>query len=183
MSVAYLNFHAPINPLTVQHFMSTCGTLVSEGHSGVYLCLSTHGGDVHSGITLYNFLRALPIHVTTHNLGSIDSIGNAMFLAGERRIACKHSTFMFHGVGFDLKAGARFEAKNLREIQDAMIADQQRIASIIVERTAITNDQARELFTEARTKNADDALKHGIIDDISDLSIPAGAPILTLVFN
>ena len=44
-------------------------------------------------------------------------------------------------------------------------------------------DQAGQLFSEARTNNADDALKLGIIHEISDLAIPAGTPILTLVFN
>jgi ATP-dependent protease ClpP protease subunit len=183
MTIAYLNFHAPINPLTVQHFMSTCGQLVQQQHDALYLCLSTPGGEVPSGVTLYDFLRALPVHVTTHNMGNIDSIGNAIFLAGEKRLACKHSTFMFHGVGFDMQARTRLEEKNIREMHDAMLADQSRIASIIVERTAIDNNQARELFIEARTKNADDALKHGIIHEIADLSIPAGAPILSLVFN
>jgi ATP-dependent protease ClpP protease subunit len=90
---------------------------------------------------------------------------------------------MFHGVGFDMPAQSRLEEKNLREMTDSMLADQQRIASIIVERTSIQPDQARQLFAEARTKNADDALKNGIIHEIADLAIPAGAPILTLVFN
>ena len=40
-----------------------------------------------------------------------------------------------------------------------------------------------DLFKEARTKDANDALKNGIVHEICDLAIPAGAPIFTLVFN
>jgi hypothetical protein len=90
---------------------------------------------------------------------------------------------MFHGAAFDMAVAAHLEAKNLREMLDSLLADQQRIASILVERTTITPDQAGQLFTEARTKNADDALKNGIVHAICDLAIPAGAPIFTLVFN
>jgi hypothetical protein len=53
------------------------------------------------GMTVYNVLRGLPCDLTIHNIGNVDSIGNAIFLAGKHRYACKNSTFMFHGVGFD----------------------------------------------------------------------------------
>ena len=68
-----------------------------------------------NGLNLYNVLRALPTKLITHNVGNVDSIGNAIFLAGVERYACPHSTFMFHGVGFDAPANSRFEEKNLRE--------------------------------------------------------------------
>jgi ATP-dependent protease ClpP protease subunit len=90
---------------------------------------------------------------------------------------------MFHGTAFDMLNQAHLEQKNLREMLNSLLADEQRIADILVERTKITPDQAGQLFSEAKTKNADDALKLGIIHEISDLVIPAGTPILTLVFN
>jgi ATP-dependent protease ClpP protease subunit len=114
MTAAYINFHAPINPLTVQHFMSACGNLITQGHDELYLCISTPGGQIASGITLYNFLRSLPVKVATHNMGNIDSIGNAIFLAGEHRRACQHSTFMFHGAAFDVPASTHLEETYVR---------------------------------------------------------------------
>jgi ATP-dependent protease ClpP protease subunit len=182
MTTTYLNFHAPINSLTAQHLMGTCANLVNGGGNEIYLLLSTPGGEVTAGITIYNFLRSLPVKITTHNMGNIDSIGNPIFLAGETRIACPHSTFMFHGVGFDIKS-QRFEEKNLRESLDSILADQRRIAEIIADRTSITLGKARKLFAEARTKDANDALKNGIVSRIEELKIPSGAPILNLIFN
>ena len=38
-----------------------------------------------SGMTLYNTLRAMPFELITHNVGNVDSIGNAVFLAGDLR--------------------------------------------------------------------------------------------------
>jgi ATP-dependent protease ClpP protease subunit len=182
MSTTYLNFHAPINNITAQHLMATCSQIIATGASEIYLMLSTPGGRVDSGLTLYNFLCALPCNVVTHNMGNIDSIGNAIFLAGKTRRACAHSTFMFHGVGFDIQ-NQRFEEKNLRESLDSVLKDQKRIGDIIVAQTSLTDDEAGKLFTEARTKDANDALKAGIIHEIVDLQIPPGAPIITLVLN
>ena len=54
-----------------------------------------------NGMNLYNVMRAMPFKLITHNVGNVDSIGNAIFLAGVARYACPHSTFMFHGVGFN----------------------------------------------------------------------------------
>ncbi|HUI22435.1 MAG TPA: ATP-dependent Clp protease proteolytic subunit [Methylocella sp.] len=183
MTTAYINFYSPINPSTVQHLMAACGNAITQGHDELYLCLSTPGGQIASGITLYNFLRSMPIKVTTHNIGSVDSIGNAVFLAGGLRRACPHSTFMFHGTAFDMLTQAHLEQKNLREMLNALLADERRIADILVERTKITSDQAGQLFAEARTKNADDAFRLGIIHEICDLAIPARTAISTLVFN
>ena len=181
MTVAYINLHAPINQSTVQQLMATCGQLLKEGKNELYLMLSTPGGRVDSGVTLYNFLRAIPCELTTHNMGNIDSIGNAVFLAGKTRKACAHSTFMFHGVGFDIHQ--RFEEKNLREGLDSILADQRRIGDIIADRTRIPKNKALQLFRDARTKSANDALKYGIVHEINDLRIPTNSPIITLVVN
>jgi ATP-dependent Clp protease, protease subunit len=156
---------------------------VNAGVKEVYLMMSTPGGTVMNGLNLYNVLRALPIKLITHNVGNVDSIGNAIFLAGQERYACPHSTFMFHGVGFDVPGHSRFEEKILRERLGGILADQKRIGSIMEERTNLKPSQLRNLFKEARTKDADYARSVGIIHDIRDVSIAPGTPIFSLVFQ
>src|SRR5213596_3073309 len=109
MPRVYVNFNAAIDSNTVQELIATCTQLVTNGYDEIYLMLSTPGGNVAAGITLYNVLRALPVKLITHNVGNVDSIGNAIFLAADERIACPHSTFMFHGVGYDLNGQVRLE--------------------------------------------------------------------------
>jgi ATP-dependent protease ClpP protease subunit len=166
---------------TSQRLIATCTQLVQNGTTEIYLAFSTPGGQVMAGLAVYNMLRALPVPVITHNMANIDSIGNAIFLAGAQRLACPHSTFMFHGVGFALPANMQVEEKFLRERLDGLIADQTRIAQIIVERTTINATEARKLFREARTKNAGDALARGIVHEIAQLDIPGGAPIISII--
>jgi ATP-dependent Clp protease, protease subunit len=179
----YVSFSAEINAATTESLISVMSNLVNQKAKIVYLLLSTPGGNVMHGLNLFNLLRGLPFELITHNVGNVDSIGNAIFLAGSKRYATAHSTFMFHGVGFDLNGPLRLEEKFLRERLDSIMSDQKRIGSIIVERTQITEDSVSELFLEAKTKDAAFAVSNGIIDEIRDVQIPAGGPVISLVFK
>jgi ATP-dependent protease ClpP protease subunit len=90
---------------------------------------------------------------------------------------------MFHGVGFDAPGGIRFEEKFLRERLDGIVADQKRIGGILEERTQLTPEQIEALFLEATTKDATYAAGVGIVDEVRDVDIPPGSPIISLVFQ
>lgn len=182
MTTSYICFQAPINQFTAQNLITAVVQKLANGVDEFNILLSTPGGEVSSGITIYNFLRGIPARITMHNIGNVDSIGNAIFLAADTRMACQHSTFMFHGVGFDVKS-TRLEEKNAREFMRGILADQARIASIIVDRTNINSSRARKLFREATTKNAQDALAAGIVQTIGDVAIPPGADVISFVFS
>jgi len=157
--------------------------LANKRVAHVYLLLSTPGGSVNNGLTVYNLLKGMPFKLTTHNVGNVNSIGNMIFLAGTKRYACPHTTFMFHGVGFDVTEKTRFEEKSLRERLDSIGADQKRIAAVIAERTQIASEEVEKLFLEAVTRDPNYAKSNGIIHEIKEVEIPAGAPLMQLVFK
>lgn len=179
----YVVFSAEIIPHTTEALLSVMAQQANNRVKRVYLLLSTPGGQVMNGLNIYNALRGMPFELVTHNVGNVDSIGNAVFLAGVTRYACPHSTFMFHGVGFNSQPGERLEQKNLQEKLYSLLADQKRIGSIIQERTRIPETEIEELFREARTKDAAYALGNGIVHEIRDIAIPPGGPIISLVFQ
>jgi ATP-dependent protease ClpP protease subunit len=179
----YVSFSAGVNSTTTESLIATMANCVNQGVAEVHLLLSTPGGSVMNGMNLYNVLRALPIELVTHNVGNVDSIGNAVFLAGKRRYACPHSTFMFHGVSFDQVTGApQLTAQYLSELTDSLLADQKRIAGVIEERTNLDAAQIEPLFREAQTKDAAYAVSVGIVHEVKDVEIPPGAPVVGLVF-
>ncbi len=91
-----------------------------RGH-GHGLCAAVDQRREHrKALTIYNTLIALPIHLTVYNVGSVNSIGNVVFLAGRKRYACPGSTFMFHGIGVDLKSPARLGERELIEKVEAV---------------------------------------------------------------
>ncbi|MCP3980251.1 MAG: hypothetical protein GY716_13180 [bacterium] len=177
-SIAYISFCARIRPDSVERLIRACSEQVALGTERVYMAISSPGGSVDSALAAYNLLRGMPFHLVTHNVGSVDSMGNVLFLAGDERYACPNSSFMFHGVGFNVSNKSRFELKTLREKIASIEEDQRKIAAIMVERTELTEEVIDGLFLETVTRGAEYALQHGIIDDVCDIDIPPGTPIV-----
>lgn len=179
----YISFSAEINPSTTESLIAIAADLANKRVEEVYLLLSSPGGSVMNGVNLYNVLRAMPFKLITHNVGNVDSIGNAIFLAGEQRYASANATFMFHGVGFNVSQPMRFEEKNLRERLDGVLADQHRISSIIADRSSLSEDEVAGFFREGQTKDAAYAASFGIVHEIRDVQIADGSPVISLVFQ
>jgi len=183
MTTVYISFDAEINLNTTEQLLGVTFNQIAHGATHIYYLFSTPGGFVAQGMTLYNTIRGLPVDVTMHNVGNVDSIGNAIFLAGRHRYACQHSTFMFHGVAFNMAANTNLGQKDLEEKLDSLLADQKRIGGIIADQTTLNSKQINGLFRQAQTKNAAFALEKGIVHEIRDVAIPAGAPVVQLVFK
>jgi len=97
---AFVSFSADINPQTTEVLLGNIAHLIGQGFRKIHLLLSTPGGSVSHGITIFNVLRGMPIELVTHNVGNVDSIGTVVFLAGALRYSCSQATFMQHGVAF-----------------------------------------------------------------------------------
>lgn len=166
-------FSAPINPATANEFIAILASLAKEDVTDLTIAMNSPGGQVISGVLLYNYMKSAPFTITTHNIGNVDSIANAVFLAGKHRRACAPATFMFHGIGFDGNASERLEEKNLQAKLDTVHADHKRISEVIASRTNLSVEQGMELFKEQKTRDATWAKEKGIIHEIADFTFPA----------
>ncbi|GAB6037157.1 hypothetical protein JCM15519_17160 [Fundidesulfovibrio butyratiphilus] len=182
MKTVYISFSAEINAQTCEQLLAATFKVIENGCDHIYYLFSTPGGIVSNGIHVYNTLKGLQTNITMHNVGNVDSIGNAIFLAGKNRIACQHSTFMFHGVGLDVE-NVRLEEQVLREKLEAIEAEHAKIGGIIADETSLESEEIKGLFRQASTKDADFALRGGIVQAIQDVYIPQGAPVIQLVFQ
>jgi ATP-dependent Clp protease protease subunit len=180
---AFISFTAEVVPQTTEALLLAFANFVNQGFQEIHLLLSTPGGSVMHGITIYNVLRALPITLITHNVGNVDSIGTVIYLAGEQRYACPQSTFMLHGVAFGTNTPMQFFEKNLKERLAGVQADQERIKAIYRDRAGINPELAEQFFLGESTISAADAVGNGIAHEIRVVQIPAGSPVLQLVFN
>lgn len=181
--LVYISFSAEINPSTTEILINIMAECSNRNVQKVYLLFSTSGGSVMNGINLYNVLKGMPFELIIHNVGNIDSIGNAVFLASEQRYASPEATFMFHGVGFDSQPQERLEQKNLEEKLNNVLSDQRRIGSIIARHTNLNINQIATLFKQAQTKDVKYALDRGIIQDIREVQLTTGCPIISPIFK
>ncbi|MFT4117919.1 ATP-dependent Clp protease proteolytic subunit [Bradyrhizobium sp.] len=147
--------------------------LQRKGARELIIAISSQGGNVASGITMYNAIRAATINVTTHNIGNIDSIATAVFLAGQQRVANESATFMFHGVGIGLTGNQRLEERDLLEKLDVVAAEHRRLSKLIASHSSLAIDQCMDLFKQQKTRDADWAQTKGLVHEVKDFVIPA----------
>ena len=151
MKTQYVMFAKGIDPDSVNELIGTVYTLSNDSDE-VYIFFNSNGGDVNAGIYCYNMLRSLPVVLTTHNVGNVDSIANVIFLAGEKRYVSPSAAFMFHSVYHQAQAGTSLDEKLLRETLNSVITDHKRIGSIFASRTSVTLEESDALFREQRNK-------------------------------
>ncbi len=177
----YVNYFDTIDEAKTKALMAICSDIVAiQKPKSIYFLFSSVGGSVNAGITLYNFLRALPVEVVMHNTGSIDSIANVIFLAADVRFAAKHSAFLFHGISWNFPQAASLTFSQLQENLSRFKLEEAKIAGIIAERSKLTEAEIRELFLQGESKDLKFAVEKGIIREIRDASIPKDAPLITV---
>lgn len=173
----FIFFNAPITPETCQALQAALLQVKEKGQEA-YIVFSTPGGHVQSGIALHQFIRGMPFKVIMHNIGNVDSIGAAIFLAAPMRYASPHSTFLFHGVAHG--ANGNLSRNQLKEALSMLEADQTRIADLIASRSKMRTEDVSALMITGETKDAIEARQLGIINNVKDFELPARAPTINI---
>lgn len=171
-----VHFTAPINSHTCGQLIDKCSQAIQQGADELIIKIATMGGECSYGFSLYNFLVSLPVPVKTHNLGTVESMGNIIFLAGERRTACPYSKFLFHPFHWTLN-GAVDHAR-MSEYAMSLDYDLHLYDAIVQART----DGARApidvlacLTAAPKIFNVDEALAAGLIHEVDCLGMPTEA--------
>ena len=165
-----------ISPQAVQSLMNTLARAVNEGFDEIHLMLSSGGGFIKDGFALYQYIKALPIPVYTYNMGHVESIANVVYQAGTERICTPESRFMFHRFSWSVQG--EFDAEGFIEKAKSLTMDQATFVTIMMQHTKLTKDQINDMCSIATYINAQEALNHGMVDEVRGVEIPKGAFIL-----
>lgn len=68
---SYAIFTAEINPASANNFVNYLTAQAAAGITKLTLAMSCPGGNVVSGITIYNAMLAMPYDIITHNSGML----------------------------------------------------------------------------------------------------------------
>lgn len=136
--------------------------------------MNSTGGNLDDGLSLFGFLRSLPIEVMTINVGLIASIAIAPFLAGKKRIALPNSRFHFHD--FEWNYGGAHNLTRLEYQDHTQILESARdvVFELLKQNTSLTDGDLKELkLLEVPTiKNAAFAKEKGIVHEVNLFPIP-----------
>ncbi|HEX8610728.1 MAG TPA: ATP-dependent Clp protease proteolytic subunit [Telluria sp.] len=179
MSLHIVHFIGPINHSAVCTIRNLCLQALQSGATEIELHMSTEGGNMTAGFALYFFLKSLPLPLTTHNIGSVESVGVVIFLAGAKRYACPGTRFLVHPLHWGFGNLVAADHARVSEWRDCLDFDAERYACIFEEATraaGVQDDIRTNLFGHARIFDADQAVAAGIIDKAVQARLPgAGA--------
>ena len=172
---AYIRFMAPVMPNTAMALMRAIDAKLAGGATRIHLMISSPGGSVFHGLSISNFLRGAPVEVYTYNFGSVDSIGVAVFCAGQRRLSVPHARFLIHGVSINFQGNHVLDEKGLEEKLKGLKIDYQNIAKLVADTCGKKADEVVRDMNDRTTLNPPEAIKYGLVHEIQAALFPADA--------
>lgn len=180
MKEVYVRFMAPVIPATIDHLMKIVDKKLHEKYERLNLLLSSPGGSVFHGLSVYNFLKGAPIEVHTYNFGSVDSIGVVMYCAGSKRYCVPHARFLIHGVKMNFQGQASFDEFQIHEHLKSLQIDQKNIARVIADNTGKGSDVIEKDMHDRKTLNPNEAKDYGLVTEIKSELFPADAEFVSI---
>lgn len=154
-----------INSETVYSLCRQLRYLQAEDPEGeVTLFINSPGGEVGSGLALYDVMKAVACPIRTVCLGIAASMGAVLFAAGDRREILPHGRVMIHDPL--IPGGVGGSALELETISKNLLQTRTLICSILSECTGRTLDEiyantARDTWFDARA-----AVDFGLADRV-----------------
>jgi ATP-dependent Clp protease protease subunit len=178
-----IRFFAPVIDATVNALMSAVDQKMKQGIKDFIILISSPGGSVIHGLSAYNYLKGLPASITTHNFGSVDSIGIVIYCAGSRRLSVPQARFLFHGVSAQFRGEQNLEEKLLEERLKGLRIDMENIAKVIAANTGKSAQDITDAMLERTTLNPEEARSWGLVHEIKSELFEAGSEVIAIQFQ
>lgn len=173
----YFNFQAAVNQDSAAKLISAIEARLQQGATELVLLISSPGGFIDPGMTIHNFLKGIPVSVTTHNYGAVDSVATVIYCAGKRRLASHHCRFLIHGVTWTF-AQLTVSEHNLREALGTLDKMKRIIATVIASTTSRDLAKVEADMSAGLSLSASEAKDYGLVHELTDILVPPGVEIV-----
>ena len=130
--------------------------------SGITLFINSLGGEVYSGMAVYDYIRVMPAKLTTVCIGTAASMGALLFLAGDERLMLPHSQVMIHDPSLGAGSMAGLKPHELQKRVDDLVKVRDETANVIATRTKKSVDEILEITKEDTYYTAEEAIEFGL---------------------
>ncbi len=139
-----------------------------DENAEITLYINSPGGEVVSGLAVYDYLTMMKAPIRTVSIGTAASMGAILFLAGDKRQMLPHTRIMIHDPSYGY---ANMSGKKSHEIQhelDKLNETREIIARIISEKTGKSLEEVYEVTADDTYYNAEEAVEFGLATEIID---------------
>jgi ATP-dependent Clp protease protease subunit len=178
----FLGYNWLIESNSINRLLSSVGLAVEKGATEITLCLNSSGGTTDQAFYAYEILRAMPVMLTTFNLGYVQSAAMLLFMAGAKRLAVPHAQFLMHATTRGVTVP--MDDHDLTFGSASVRSDDERSASIIAERTGKDIATVRKWFSGQKLRSTEFAHANNIITVAPvPFQLPAGSQFVQLAAN
>ena len=132
--------------------------------SGIQMYINSPGGQVYSGMAIYDTMRMIPNKISTVAVGVAASFGTVLLAAGEKgqRYALPHATIHMH----QPLGGAQGQASDIEIQAKEILRLKERLNTILSDATGqdidtIIHDTERDFYMSAQA-----AVEYGLVDKV-----------------
>ncbi len=135
-----------------------------DPESGIQMYINSPGGQVYSGLAIYDTMRMIPNRISTVAVGVTASFGTVLLAAGSKgqRYALPHATIHMH----QPLGGAQGQASDIEIQAREILRLKERLNEILSDATGqdvdtIIQDTERDFYM-----NAQEAVDYGLVDKV-----------------
>lgn len=138
--------------------------LADTGNEPIDIYINSNGGEVNSGLVLYDFIQSIKCPVNMYCTGIAASMAAVILAGGQegRRFILPHSKVMIHEPL--LSNGLGGSATSIKHISDSIIETRNIINGILAKHTGKTKEEIDEATRFDNYLNAKESIEFGICD-------------------
>ena len=155
-----------ITPDTSNNLIQKLMYLDSKDLGEITIYINSPGGEVISGLAVYDYIKIMKSPVRTVTIGDAASMGAIIFLAGEKREMLPHTRILIHDPSY---GHLDVSGKKPHEIQrgvDSLNKVRETLAEIISEKTSKSLDEISGITAEDNYFTAEEAIDFGLATNI-----------------
>lgn len=155
-----------ITPKSANNLIQKLMYLDSKDLGEITIYINSPGGEVISGLAVYDYIKIMKSPVKTVCIGDAASMGAIIFLAGEKREMLPHTRILIHDPSY---GHLDVSGKKPHEIQrgvDSLNKVRETLAEIISEKTNKNLDEIYKITAEDNYFTADEAIDFGLATGI-----------------
>ena len=154
-----------INSVTVNSLINQIRYLAkSDPEKEITMYINSPGGEVSSGLALYDVMKAVKCPIRTVCVGTAASMAAVLFASGSERDMLPHARIMIHDPL--IIGGAGGSALAMKRLSDDLLRTREIMCGILSEHTGRTLEEIYEKTASDSFFYADEAIKFGLADKV-----------------
>lgn len=154
-----------INSVTVNSLINQIRYLAkSDPEKEITMYINSPGGEVSSGLALYDVMKAVKCPIRTVCVGTAASMAAVLFASGSERDMLPHARIMIHDPL--IIGGAGGSALAMKRLSDDILRTREIMCGILAEHTGRTLEEIYEKTASDSFFYADEAIKFGLADKV-----------------